>query len=209
MAGNLDTNSSFTELCHRCREGDLPAVKDAILSGININARDVWDATPLYYACLTGRSDIVRFLLEAGAVCDVDTFDGERCFYAALNLQVRTLLQTYGDRVLVSHDNRFYRFISSLRVDPSVADFAIFGEDTHEREMLSAAILSARSPALHGFLKRSSDLGRRGYVQVEILSPIRYGLVCCGPPSGRTQRTAERRCSRTQPFAFLPLALPL
>uniref|UniRef100_A0A7S2ZNT2 BTB domain-containing protein n=2 Tax=Rhodosorus marinus TaxID=101924 RepID=A0A7S2ZNT2_9RHOD len=167
MAGNLDTNSSFTELCHRCREGDLPAVKDAILSGININARDVWDATPLYYACLTGRSDIVRFLLEAGAVCDVDTFDGERCFYAALNLQVRTLLQTYGDRVLVSHDNRFYRFISSLRVDPSVADFAIFGEDTHEREMLSAAILSARSPALHGFLKRSSDLGRRGYVQVK------------------------------------------
>jgi len=69
--------------------------------------------------------------------------------------------------VLVSHDNRFYRFISSLRVDPAVADFALFGEDTHDRVMLSAAILSARSPGLHGFLKRSSDLGRRGYVQVK------------------------------------------
>ena len=48
----------------------------------DINKRDRWDSVPLYYACLAGHADVAAALLEAGAVCNEYTFDGDRCHYA-------------------------------------------------------------------------------------------------------------------------------
>ena len=48
----------------------------------DINKRDRWDSVPLYYACLAGHVDVAAALLEAGAVCNEYTFDGDRCHYA-------------------------------------------------------------------------------------------------------------------------------
>ena len=45
-----------------------------------------------------GHNDVVEFLLEAGAVCNEYTFDGDRCHYAALNLGIRTLLRQFEAR---------------------------------------------------------------------------------------------------------------
>ena len=59
---------------------------------INLNVRDKWDSTPLYYACLCGHPEIVAYLLENGARCDASTFDGERCIYGALTDQIRKML---------------------------------------------------------------------------------------------------------------------
>lgn len=39
--------------------------------------------------------DAARALLEAGAICNEHTFDGDRCHYAALNLRIRRLLKQY------------------------------------------------------------------------------------------------------------------
>ncbi len=36
-----------------------------------------------------GQSDVAHYLLEAGAVCNEYTFDGDRCHYAALTKQIR------------------------------------------------------------------------------------------------------------------------
>lgn len=33
---------------------------------IELNVRDKWDSTPLYYACLCGHIDLVKYLLENG-----------------------------------------------------------------------------------------------------------------------------------------------
>jgi ankyrin repeat/BTB/POZ domain-containing protein 1 len=50
--------------------GDVDRLKYLIHEeGVDINARDKWDSTPLYYACLAGHEDITMILLEAGAVC--------------------------------------------------------------------------------------------------------------------------------------------
>lgn len=38
---------------------------------------------------------MVRYLLEKGANCDEETFDGERCHYGALTPEIRQLLQQY------------------------------------------------------------------------------------------------------------------
>ncbi len=33
---------------------------------LDLNVRDKWDSTPLYYACLCGHTNLVRYLLKSG-----------------------------------------------------------------------------------------------------------------------------------------------
>lgn len=43
---------SFRKLCDACRIGDLKGCQEAISLGVNINARDVFDYTPLILVSL-------------------------------------------------------------------------------------------------------------------------------------------------------------
>ena len=43
----LDVSPEFSRLCDACRVGDLKGCQEAIASGVNINARDLFDYTPL------------------------------------------------------------------------------------------------------------------------------------------------------------------
>ncbi|KAK2139707.1 hypothetical protein LSH36_1645g00004 [Paralvinella palmiformis] len=79
-----------------CRRGDLNRVQYLVEEKeVDLTVRDKWDSSPLYYACLCGHIDIVRYLLEKGAKCELKTFDGERCVYGALNDEIRMLLKNY------------------------------------------------------------------------------------------------------------------
>lgn len=88
------------ELFLSCRKGDLARVKYLIEEQESeLNVRDRWDGTPLYYACLCGHKDVVEYLLSQGARCVANTFDGERCLYASLSIEIRNLLR---DRKVVT-----------------------------------------------------------------------------------------------------------
>lgn len=88
----MDTHELF--IC--CRRGDLQKLKYLVeQKEIELNVRDKWDSTPLYYACLCGHKDVVKYLLENGARCEANTFDGERCLYGALNNEIRNLLKSF------------------------------------------------------------------------------------------------------------------
>lgn len=79
-----------------CRRGDLSRVQYLVEEkDVDLTVRDKWDSSPLYYACLCGHIDVVRYLLEKGAKCEAKTFDGERCVYGALNDEIRILLKNY------------------------------------------------------------------------------------------------------------------
>ncbi|KAL2340379.1 hypothetical protein Fmac_008319 [Flemingia macrophylla] len=80
------------------RAGDVERLRYLLEAGVNVNARDQWDSVALYYACLAGHLDAARMLLENGAICSEHTFDGDRCHYAALNLNVRKLLKAFEAR---------------------------------------------------------------------------------------------------------------
>lgn len=91
-----------------------------------MNIRDKWDSTPLYYACLCGHEEMVKYLLDngkeircnqcdfkglfllfkfkLGAKCDLQSFDGERCQYGALTNKIRDILREY--KVVTSHIKR-------------------------------------------------------------------------------------------------------
>ena len=43
----LDDSDSFREFCEACRRGDLKLCQEKIQEGVNINARDGFDYTPL------------------------------------------------------------------------------------------------------------------------------------------------------------------
>ncbi|KAK9818730.1 hypothetical protein WJX74_005054, partial [Apatococcus lobatus] len=173
------------------RVGDVERIRFLVeTEHVDVNTRDLWDSVPLYYACLTGRLEVVQYLLEAGAVCNEYTFDGDRCHYASLNEPIRVVLRQYEARApplgpLASD----LRCLSSLcadpeaQVQPSVSDgetgemwcdfaFVIQGE----RIPLHRAILAARSPFLrrrlhNRWLPREGDGRREVWLANERLQP--------------------------------------
>ena len=74
----LDVSEDFRVLCEACRRGDLKVCQEMIQEGVNINAKDQYDYTPLILASLCGNYETVQLLLESGALCERDTFQGER-----------------------------------------------------------------------------------------------------------------------------------
>ncbi|CCX32928.1 hypothetical protein FPQ18DRAFT_285404 [Pyronema domesticum] len=92
----FDESEQFQRLCEACRRGDTEAVQFLIsFEKVNINAVDRFDYPPLTLASLCGHYDVVKLLLENGAICERDTFQGERCLYNALNPRIRNLLLQY------------------------------------------------------------------------------------------------------------------
>lgn len=43
----LDISENFSALCEACRRGDLKTCQEIVVNGVNINARDQFDYTPL------------------------------------------------------------------------------------------------------------------------------------------------------------------
>lgn len=66
-----------------------------------------------YYACLCGHTEVVEYLLESGARCEANTFDGERCVYGALDDVIRQILLNY--KVVTSHTMRRNLYDEFLR----------------------------------------------------------------------------------------------
>lgn len=48
----LDVTENFRKLCEGCRRGDLKICQEMITEGVNINARDPFDYTPLILVSL-------------------------------------------------------------------------------------------------------------------------------------------------------------
>lgn len=44
---SLDTSVEFRTFCEACRRGDLKSTQEKLSAGVNINARDEYDYTPL------------------------------------------------------------------------------------------------------------------------------------------------------------------
>ncbi|KAH3682683.1 hypothetical protein WICPIJ_006346 [Wickerhamomyces pijperi] len=83
------------DLCASCRTGDIATVDKLLSLGAPVNHVDSFDNTPLYLASLCGHEDLVMMLLQRGAVCDSDKYEGVRCIYGALTDRIRKMLLSY------------------------------------------------------------------------------------------------------------------
>lgn len=88
----------------------------------------------------------MQFLLEAGALCERDTFQGERCLYNALNNRIRNLLLQYDYSKSTDPLQPLSSHISALltRQTPVTSDICLTAGS--EQWNLHKFILSARSP---------------------------------------------------------------
>jgi len=134
-----------SDLFQSCRRGDLDRVRYLVEhKEIELNQRDKWDSTPLYYACLCGHQELVVYLLERGSICDAATFDGERCVYGALTNQIRKLLLEHRMLTTVTMRREPYtEFLRRLLEDENHKDIVFIVHGNH----ISAhrCILAARS----------------------------------------------------------------
>ncbi|KAL8735832.1 MAG: hypothetical protein Q9181_002680 [Wetmoreana brouardii] len=142
----LDLSEGFRKLCEACRRGDLKLCQEMTTNGVNINARDQFDYSPLILASLCGHYEVVQLLLESGALCERDTFQGERCLYNALNNRIRNLLLSYDYSKSTDPLQPFAAHITSLltRDTPQTSDILVTA--VGESFRLHKFILSARSP---------------------------------------------------------------
>jgi hypothetical protein len=89
---------------------------------------------------------VIQLLLENGALCERDTFQGERCLYNALNDRIRNLLLSYDYAKSSNPLQPLAAHITSLltRPEPKTADITITTYD--ETFNLHKFLLAARSP---------------------------------------------------------------
>ncbi|XP_069101724.1 ankyrin repeat and BTB/POZ domain-containing protein 1-like [Argopecten irradians] len=134
------------ELFQACRKGDIAKVEYLLeQNGVEINLTDRWDSSPLYYACLCGHEELVKYLLENGARCEANTFAGERCLYGALNDNIRSLLKRYN--VITSKQMRrdiYEEFLRRLLEDGIYSDMTFVVHN--EMFPVHRCILAARCP---------------------------------------------------------------
>ena len=100
---------------------------------------------------------MLRLLLESGALCERDTFQGERCLYNALNDRIRNLLLSYDYSKSSDPLQPFAAHITSLlaKEQPQTSDILVTSTD--RAFSLHKFILSARSPYFRKKLGNAPD----------------------------------------------------
>lgn len=134
------------DLFFACHTGNLDLVRFLVEEcEEEVNQRDRWDSTPLYYASLCGHRPVVEYLLRQGARCEANTFDGERSLYGALNDGIRHLLRSWkvaGGSAGVAR-NPYVAFLSQMQErEPPDVRFRIQGREFRAHR----CVLAARSP---------------------------------------------------------------
>ena len=83
----------MSQLIQAAEKGDLPAVRARLAAGDNVNAVNQFGSTALHYAIQTGRLDVVRELIQAGADPTLKNKWGETSRDVAKNNEMRHLLE--------------------------------------------------------------------------------------------------------------------
>lgn len=144
----LNDSAQFLDLLACIRAGDLEKTSSLVENfSVELNCVDKYDYSPLILASLCGHINIVKYLLEHGAILERDTFDGARCLYGALNDEIRNLLLKYDATTSVDLLQPFAAHLTSLRRNNLPLDTSDITLLANEKAFQSHKfLLSARSP---------------------------------------------------------------
>lgn len=129
---------------------------------------------------------MVKYLLENGATCDRDTFEGERCLYGALTSEIRELLLDYNFTKRIDETQPFAAALSFLYNDPENHHpdiiFRVYvpsseGTDDYEDFYAHRFILSARSSWFRTNLSTRWRASRRVKLARNLVHPATFRTV--------------------------------
>ena len=159
----LNESTLFLDLLQCVRSGDLEKTSSLVENfNVELNCVDKYDYSPLILASLCGHIEIVKYLLEHGAILERDTFDGARCLYGALNDEIRNLLLKYDASTAVDVLQPFAAHLSALRRDNlslSTSDIDLCGSSITFKA--HRFLLAARSPWLRNELSKTVSMAER------------------------------------------------
>ncbi|XP_042879642.1 ankyrin repeat and BTB/POZ domain-containing protein 1-like isoform X1 [Penaeus japonicus] len=165
------------ELFLQCKKGDLEKVRFLIEQrDVDVNIRDKWDSTPLYYACLCGHQPIVEYLIGVGARCEANTFDGERCLYGALTDDIRRILTQHN--LVTAHTIRrdaYDEFLRRLFESGEYSDVTFIVQG--QLFALHRCILSARSEYFKEMFATKWHNRPKVAINRDLVEPVSFSAV--------------------------------
>lgn len=153
----IPVDKNFSDLCYACRTGDVENADRLISTGVNVNQVDRFDNSPLFLASLCGHEEVVKLLLERGAICDRDRHEGARCIYGALTDSIRDILLRYDISKAFDMNQPFATHISSLLRDDELKTCDISLSNEHRFLFAHKFMLFARSPILAESISQTSQ----------------------------------------------------
>ena len=81
--------------------GNIEAVKQRLVAGVDVNAKDVWNATPLLHAANQGHKEIAELLIANGAGVNSKAVTGETPLDSAIkrkHTETADLLRKHGGK---------------------------------------------------------------------------------------------------------------
>jgi NAD(P)-dependent dehydrogenase (short-subunit alcohol dehydrogenase family) len=78
-------------------EGNLPAIRQQVETGANLNEKDAYGSTPLIIASTFGHTEVAQALIEAGAELDQQNSDGATALFTAALLCRTEIVQALLD----------------------------------------------------------------------------------------------------------------
>ncbi|XP_047457355.1 ankyrin repeat and BTB/POZ domain-containing protein 1 [Mugil cephalus] len=165
------------DLFSSCRKGDICRVRYLVEQrDVDLNVRDKWDSTPLYYACLCGHEELVQYLLASGAKCEANTFDGERCMYGSLNDSVRRMLKDYkcvSVRAMQREDFNYFLHMLLEQGHHSDVKFQVHGQTFQAHR----CVLSARSEYFTEMFKTKWNGKNLITLKHPLINPAAFGAI--------------------------------
>uniref|UniRef100_A0A8D1EFQ3 Ankyrin repeat and BTB/POZ domain-containing protein 1 n=1 Tax=Sus scrofa TaxID=9823 RepID=A0A8D1EFQ3_PIG len=168
----MDTCDLFSS----CRKGDVGRVRYLLEQrDVEVNVRDKWDSTPLYYACLCGHEELVLYLLANGARCEANTFDGERCLYGAQSDAIRRALREYKQVTSCRRRDHYYSFLLRLLEQGIHSDvvFMVHGRSFRAHR----CILGARSAYFANMLDTKWKGKSVVVLRHPLINPVAFGAL--------------------------------
>ena len=90
---------SYESIHKAAEKGSIEAVRAFLESGVHVDARDIWQRTPLHYAVPNSHTALVRLLLENGADANSRDKYGNRPLYDARTAEIGHLLLEHGAEI--------------------------------------------------------------------------------------------------------------
>ena len=167
--GESAASAKVEVMGHAAYNGDIELVKTLLAEGIDANASERDDTTPLMWAAMLGNADLVQLLLDGGADPNLADGEGRTPFATAIdrgNLQAAKLLLAAGAAIvdLPESEGRTLLAIAADTGDEEIVAFVIeLGADARKDDTALGAAVDRNFPHIvRRLIEAGADLERDG-----------------------------------------------